>query len=61
MRRARIGVLAQYLESRNDIRRIIELLAERLDVVLFLRPGDPDGGIRGVEVRPILTYSAPEM
>lgn len=38
--RKRIGVLAQYLDSRHDIREFIKALTKDNEVVVFLRPND---------------------
>lgn len=40
MQQRKIGVLAQYLNSRHDIREFINTLASQYQVVVFLRPND---------------------
>jgi hypothetical protein len=49
----KIGIVAQYLDSRNDIRKVIELLGEKNKVFLFVRKNDLKISIPGVQVREI--------
>ncbi len=51
--RKKIGIIAQYLNSRNDIREIISLLAEDNEICLYLRKEDYTNAIDGIEVREI--------
>ena len=50
---AKLGIVAQYLHTRNDIREVIQRLAKMHHVVLYLRPTDLHTAPEGVEVRPI--------
>jgi uncharacterized protein YqgQ len=52
--RKKIGIVAQYLSSRNDIREIIQELAKYHDITLFLRKADFHTAMEGIEVREIV-------
>jgi hypothetical protein len=49
----KIGIVAQYLDSRNDIRKVIELLAKENEVFLYVRKGAPNIPMPGVTIREI--------
>lgn len=49
----KIGIVAQYLQSRNDIREVIARLAEEYEVYLYLRKADLTVQIPGVTYREI--------
>ncbi len=49
----KIGIVAQYLQSRNDIREVIARLGSAYEVFLYLRPADANVHIPGVTVREI--------
>lgn len=49
----KIGIVAQYLNSRNDISKLIELLAKENEVYLYIRKGDVGISIPGIKVREI--------
>ncbi|MBD0255409.1 MAG: hypothetical protein ICV83_06790 [Cytophagales bacterium] len=49
----KIGVVAQYLDSRNDIREVIRHLAQNHQVQLYLRKNDLEKAVPGTAVREI--------
>ncbi len=49
----KLGVVAQYLDSRNDIREVIRHLAQNHQVTLYLRKNDLEKSVPGTEAREI--------